>query len=384
MFLKLLKIGFIFLFSKKILKPPKKKKVLIIGDTEKYLNIFLGKDYELFSKNDFELIHVWGEKINLYIVLKCLINLKFKFTDYCNEYIQEVKPKILLSVLDNYKFIYDLKKNKYQKKILIQNAYRFGDTIDFKINTKKYNVDHVFVFSKSVADKYFNLLKCNVHVIGSFFMNHLITKIRKKKNSKIYPYLYISVFRKLNQSKFSLNKKKKFTEAEKELVKNIYEYTSKKKKKLFILGTNKNTFKDEFDYYNNIFQNKKNWKLLKPKKRSYKYAYEQIFKSKLVLGLDSTLLYESFAAGIKTIFFDYRTKSNRSFGWPNKFKNTGNFWTNKRSKKVLKNLIDKVSNTSKKNWQRIFMKYKDELISIDANNNKFKEIFKLSLKIKST
>ena len=68
---------------KKLLKanynlfPPKKLETIIWGKP-KYLDFLKEKKYKLdFIKVN--IIHVWGEQYNLFILLKCILKLKFSF-----------------------------------------------------------------------------------------------------------------------------------------------------------------------------------------------------------------------------------------------------------------------------------------------------------------
>ena len=121
----------------------------------------------------------------------------------------------------------------------------------------------------------------------------------------------------------------------------------KKNQKLFILGGNKFTYDEEHNYYESIIKKNKNWKLIKPKKRHYSFPYKCLMKSKNVIGIDSSLLYESLSLKKKTIFFNCRVLDNylyknRNFAWPLKMKNDGAFWTNKLNKKEVASILERI------------------------------------------
>ena len=59
----------------------------------------------------FEIIHTNFEKINFFILLKCLINLKVNPQEYYKHYINESDPKIVLSLIDNSKKFWMIRKN---------------------------------------------------------------------------------------------------------------------------------------------------------------------------------------------------------------------------------------------------------------------------------
>ena len=99
-----------FLLSKKILTKPEEKKVLIFDEDDAEI---ISK---YFNKNDIEILPIRmaykpGQKLNIYILFKIILDFKFTIKSYCEEYIKAVKPKIIISLSDNWPIFYRLKKN---------------------------------------------------------------------------------------------------------------------------------------------------------------------------------------------------------------------------------------------------------------------------------
>ena len=70
-----------------------------------------------------------------------------------------------------------------------------------------------------------------------------------------------------------------------------------------ILCTNKINLKsDEKDFFKEILGERGNWEFINRRPGDYKSAYKIVDKANIVTGIDSTLLYESFGRGNKTIF----------------------------------------------------------------------------------
>ena len=118
MFKKFLLLLKLFMSGKLEFSTPIKKDV-VLYDKTKFQDLIKILDHKKIN-----ILHIRGEKLNFMILLKCLFKFKLRFIDYCNEYIKIVNPKIILSFLDNYPQFYNLNKQNYQKKILIQNAMR--------------------------------------------------------------------------------------------------------------------------------------------------------------------------------------------------------------------------------------------------------------------
>lgn len=356
---------------------PKKSLVIFIGKPNFLFSLFNYSNYPKLTANINNTIAVWREYYNFYVILKCLFKFKFTFLEYCQEYINIVKPKLIISFLDNYDLIYKL-KFKNCKKIVIQNSFRYGSNmLSFKSkNIEKDSIDHLFVYNKNIGKLFKENLKTQVHNVGSFLLNSIdISKYKKKK----YKYLYISTFRQLNSNEKKISPQtsyKQFQDQEKKLVKTIYDYLSSKNEVLNILGGRNFSYDVEYNYFKEIIKSDVNWNFIKPKDRHYSFPYECVSSSEIILGIDSSLLYESFALGKKTIFFDCRTlddylKKNRHFAWPMKMENSGHFWTNELSKTSISNTIDKVEKFNDLEWNDIIQKYKTELIEYDKKNSIF-------------
>ena len=375
---KLIKFFFIFLRSEVFFSKPKYSSVIFIGKPNYHFSLFSKKNFNNLSADKNNTIPVWREYHNFFIILKCLIKLKFTFLEYCQEYISTVKPKLIISFLDNYDLIYKI-KIKNCKKVVVQNSYRYGSNIlNFQLKSIKRNsVDHVFVYNKNIGKIFNKHLDTQIHPVGSFLLNSLNLK---KNNQIIYKYLYISTYRPIandNQKISPYTSYEKFQDQEKKLVKTIHNYLLMKNETLHILGVNKFSFGEEYDYFKNIIKNDKCWNFIKPKNRHYSFAYECVNLSDIILGIDSSLLYESIALGKKTIFFNCRVldsylKENRYFAWPKKMDRAGLFWTDDLLKENVSKLIDNVEHMNNDEWLKKIKKYQSELIEYDRNNETFK------------
>ncbi len=368
--------------SRIVFSKVKKSEILIFG-TPSYINILNKKKYKFLKFKDINFFHLWGESYNFFILMKCLLNFKFDFLYYSNQYISACNPKIILTFLDNYKIFYLLKKNKFQKKILVQGSFRSNESNQFKRNNKflENKVDYIFTQNKEIGKKYSLMLKGKTYPVGSFLSNDVpLPKIKKKK---IYDLVYISTFR-FKKKETIINKNitmKEYLQCEREFVKKIQKYANDKNRKLHILCTNKLFQRqEELKFFDEIFENK-NWNMIKRSSNEFNSTYDILDKSNVVLGIDSTVLYETFARGGKTAFFDIRPtndflKKNRHFAWPAKLNKSGPFWTDKNDYNAITKLINKVYNYDEKSWLNINKKFKDRIMSYDENNKTFSLVLK--------
>ena len=363
---------------------PKKSDVVIWG-APRFIKLLKNKKY-IPVKKKISLIHTWGESINLSILLKCILKFRLNLLNYSEEYLKYTKPKIIISFLDNYETFYKLKSEKKQIKILIQNAWRSDEQKFFEKKNLilKSNVDYILTQNYPIIKKYQILCKADIRPIGSFLSNNSNHKYNKKK----FDILYVSTFRN-NKKNAIINKNislSDYIDAETRLIKNIFKYCKKKNIKFYVLPTNPNKDQEieEKIFFNNLLGKEKNWSLLARKADDFNYAYNVIDQSKVVVGIDSTLLYESFGRGTKTIFFDIRPnnsflKKRRHFAWPKKFNQEGPFWCSVNNPDRIHKLISKVSSINNSNWKKIKLKYEKDLMVTDKGNSILQKIIKKNL-----
>jgi len=379
MMLKIVKTFWKIASSRIIFSKPKKTKTVIWG-VPKYAKEILKQKKFNFEKIEF--IEIWGESYNFYILLRCFFKLKFSLLDYSNEYIAYVNPKIILSFLDNYRTFYKIKKNLSQKKIIIQNSWRCNEFKFFgkNIGNSSNKVDYIFVQNINIKKKYQEISRSKVIATGSFLSNSIKIKNAQKK----IDVLYVSTFRNYEKKKnIVINKNiflKDYIDSEAKLIRNIHHVCEQNNKILHILpGQKLNVQQMEKEFYQKILGNKKNWKIIKRKNFNYKFPYKIVDKAKIVIGIDSTLLYEAFGRGIKTIFCDIRPKNKflektRHFAWPKKYLKQGFFWLNKNDPKIINKVFLNVLKIKNEKWKSIFKKYNQNLMIYNKNNTQFTKI----------
>jgi surface carbohydrate biosynthesis protein len=170
----------------------------------------------------------------------------------------------------------------------------------------------------------------------------------------------------------------KFQEQEKKLVKLLSQYLFQTNQTLNILGGNKYLYDEEYKYFKDILKENKNWNFIKPEKRHYSFPYRCVNSAEIILGIDSSLLYESIALGKKTIFFNCRVldkylDENRHFGWPKKFDDEGFFWTKNLSLDSISSKINSIDKLSKNEWNDGIKDYKSHLLNYDKSNKTFND-----------
>ena len=350
MFLKFLKRFFLLIKSEYIIKKPDKAKILIWDYDKLGFNIV----NRVVEKKQISILYKRYEQINIFILFKCLIKLKFNPIEYFNEYVKYVNPKILISFVDNYDTFYKIKSENCIK-IVVQNALRHGkDTYGkyFFKKDKNLKVDFFFGLGKSILKKYEEKIQLKkTYALGSIRSNENLIKHNPKKTK----FLFISSFRKQSVKRNLL---------ELTLLNDLTKYLGEKNEILHILAPkNKINTKTLKDFYKaNLKFN--NWNLIGNNKKDLNFPYRAVDSSKYVIGIDSTLVYESFSRKNKTIFIDvfkeYYKKNYRFhyIGWPNIWKKKGPYWLHYNfNYQELEDFLNNIFKIKKNYWNFLFKKY---------------------------
>ena len=375
----------IFLRIFNLLKKLAKAKYYFLPPPKKDILIFDTHGAELIKgilpKNSYHILPARYESLNFLFLINCLFNFQISLRSYTQKYVDYINPKILITYIDNNPLFYELRL-KHGKKFFIQNGRRTAMDIFFlknKIN-KKHLVDYMLVHNDSVGKKYQKLIKGKSIKFGSLQSNSC--KIIKSK--KKYDLMYVSTFRPgyIDPNYYAYGiKYSDYIKKEIFLLKWLKDFSDKNKRHISILGSERLSAGDEKNFYKNIFGNS-GWRYIErtPKRKTYKII-DQAF---IILGIDSTLIYEALSRGLRVGFFGIRGNkypvNSRKFGWPDSFRNQGPFWTDLASEKEFKRIINNLINYSSKRWNKTSSEYKKKLLHYNFQNTLAKNLIKENLK----
>jgi surface carbohydrate biosynthesis protein len=362
---------------------PSSKEILIYDNQgSKYIGRYL-------KKNSYEILHTRKEKFSILIILKCLLKLKFTTVEYVREYIKFVRPKLIISYIDNNPSFYNLKNISSARTLFIQNSNRssfndiFFDTFDSKMNLlneikeKKFYVDYMLMWNNKIGKLYNKFIKGETISIGSFRNNFLIKKKLPLKNKII---LFISNFKNMNKSDKikGIGEYKNFIKNEKKLLRLIRDYCVINNLQIHVLGKYLNNPNTEKKYFNKFFSCVNNYKFI-PATYS-RETYSIALKYHIIVAIESSLGHEMLAQKRRVAFFstheDTYPMNTLYFDWLGKRKKSGPFWTNKLTKNNIKNVLDFLIRSTDAQWIEKLNKYKSNLMNIDKNNRTFVQIIK--------
>ena len=332
----------------------------------------------------FEILNL--NKINLFIFFFSIFNLRVKknyFLNYIINYIDYVKPSVIINFMDNNINFYYI--NNYFPKIktiCIQNGIRgFKDDI-FEVlpNKKNLSCSYFYVFNEGIKYEYSKYISSKYLVKGSYRSNEVKINNKTHKNNDICIISQFQNSKNLNNYFTNYGNRKirwlDFLKSEDFLLNTLNEMDLDKKYSYSVYLRNSLNNKNEIMYYKK--------KLDKYKIKFIKYDNDQKMfnyfeKTSLVINLDSTLGYECFSRGIKTIFFTVRDdimkhKLKFFFGWPYKLKKNGKFWTMLADKKKLIKIFNEILIMNESHWSELKNKYSFLMDRDYLNHNLIKNI----------
>ena len=333
-----------------------------------------------FAKHEFVVLDLREEEVNISVALLCLFDRDLSAQNYAIRYIGIVKPKLVLTFIDNFPPFFRLKTQFPNiRTILIQNGVRseYGDLFGSLLENselKDNHVDHMFVFGKAIGDTYSKFISGEILPIGSFKNN-----IPPQVNSKSQTIAYISTYRPEISKNLIVPDSapgkpvsyQAITARRERTIAFIAGYCKKHNRQFVIIGKSEN-FDAEKRYYQNLLQNY-SWKL-EPRRTSMS-SYEVLNESEIVVFTSSSLGYESLARGKKTAAFlvdaELLSVQALKFGWPAVIADDGKFWTHQLDEKRFTEILDYLTSVSQPDWEKVRAETMHEIINFDPGNSQF-------------
>jgi len=336
-----------------------------------------------FAKNELRILDLREREVNIFVALLCLIDRDLSAQNYAIRYIGIVKPKLVLTFIDNFPPFFQL-KNRFPEiqTMLIQNGIRsergdlFGRLLD-SLKLESNHVDQMFVFGRAVGTLYSKYISGEIVPIGSFKNNSVPISATESKS-----IAYVSTYRPGISKDFVVPDSspsnpvtyQQITARRERVIIYVAEYCKKHQKQFVIVGKDED-FSEENLYYQKLLENYP-WKL-EPRLTSMN-SYEVLNKSEIVVFTSSTLGYEALARGKKTAAFLIDAKlldaQALRFGWPAVVADEGKFWTHQLEEKRFAEILDYLTSVSQSDWEQTCSETMNDIITYDANNSQFVEM----------
>ena len=372
--------------TKFIFKKPKQKKILIFD-----YKGFTAPHYKYFSNLNSDILYVLGEKINIFILVKILLNLKLPNIQlYIEEYIKLVKPAYIFHNSYNSRFFkIDKKKFDFEfVKVFTQSELKnYYDFKEFVLDKKNLTCDYLFVWSEGMKQKMSQFIDGNYTIVGSFINNDGPKIDKNKLENKL---IYISQYRTFKKKKITDTKKtirevfhgikfswKQFFKIETDLSFMLKEYCNNNNLEFLIVGTSVRDKVSEKKFFTNKL-GEKGWHFIESSEN--KRGIYLTDNAKYLITVDSTLGYECLARGQRVGFFSMRNKyinsSYSRFGWTMNLEEEGPCWTTKNTKNDFERVMNFLVNGDEKNWDELRKKILNDLLFYNPDNKIYLDYLK--------
>lgn len=359
--------------------PPRHKPVLLYFVT--------GQDViaPYFSSDEFQVLDLREHEVNLWVALWCFSDRDLSAKNYALRYIQIVKPKLVITFIDNFPAFFQL-KNHFPDitTVLIQNGVRVdpGDLFESTsevLGLRNNFVDKMFVFGSAIGATYKKYTEGEIVSIGSFKNN--LVPITESKTRTV---AYISTFRSgLSRTSVIPDSLPGFPIQYGEIIDRreqtiifLANFCQKNNLDLVIIGKDED-FEGEKSYYDKLLKDF-SWTIAQRQTATINYTV--LDESEFVVFTSSTLGYESLARGKKTAAFlidaEIIDSPSIKFGWPVSLPDDGKFWTNRLDEKRFQEILDYLLTVSNADWDNVRSETIREIISYDENNSQFVETLK--------
>jgi surface carbohydrate biosynthesis protein len=307
-----------------------------------------------------EILHIRGEQINVPILLTSLRRSGRRFDAYVDAFIDCVRPKLIVTFTDNDPKFYSLAaRHPGVRTLFIQNGSRsyddvFGTLDQLRRLPLTLRVHRMMTFGSGIGAEYSKYISGEFVPMGSL-KNNAVPRTHATKPGTI---AYISQYRNLPAVAVSdrmVSRAEFYEQVDRVVLAFLLQYAKARHKALFIVPcahlSSGREQPNERRYYN---------ELLGQEMEFYRgttpfASYDAVDSAEVVVGIDSTLTFESAARGNKTAFFAIRGHfldlPHVKFGWPEHRSDEGPFWSSRPDPAAFERVMDHLFAMSDAQWQ---------------------------------
>ena len=348
-----------FTNARKIWRWPKQSEVLIYDACNQHILM------EYFGSWDPELLHLRGEQINIPVLLSTFFGGRKNSDAYIDCFIKRVCPRLVITFIDNNVNFYKISQ-KYPeiKTMFIQNGWRsyFLDIFEKldKLRPEFSNslaVDYMAVFGSCIGGEYKRYIQGETVLIGSIKNNFVPKKELTRRGVLALLSQWQSDGFKVGDTFYS--QEDYFGQADRLIIKCLVDYAEKTNKRFMIIPRNpKDSDSREMEevYFRGMVGGDPEYIDMD----GCYPNYNATDAAEVVVGIDTTLIYESIARGNKTAVFSIRNAllgipgytSGFTYGWPGKFADEGLFWTKKPNVDSFVRVLDYLFEVDDAQWRK--------------------------------
>ena len=328
-------------------------------------------------------LHQRSKGLNIAVLWRSLRH-GISLDNYVRTYVLTVRPKLVLSLLDNDPALYRVKDYLPDARVVaIQNGWRgyTNDIFGLRLGAKdKLACDEILAFGPAVGREFEKIIDGRAVSTGSFKNN--LVPVRRNSESKTVAL--ISTLR----GKVDLDstvqvagggravRYAEIFERRLRLAAYCHDFCNREGFHLRILGKDPEMGR-EFDMYSErLGQPGESWSFTP---RSTLLAnYPELDQARAVISSSSSLGYEALGRGSRAAFFmiDHEILNDvgTNFGWPLQLPDRGDFWTHHLSKDEVERVLTHVVMSSDSEWRSSSESIANELISFEEGNSTLRKI----------
>jgi len=364
-------------------KPPKQSDVLIYDATSQECLM------EYLSPWRPEVLHVRREQVNILVLISSIFRRGRMNIVYVDCYIKKVRPRLIITFIDNNKSFYKISRRHPEiKTLFVQNGFRsyYHDVFELldksTLNERnQLHVDYMMTLGSGFSKEYSRYISGSEVQMGSLKSNSL----KKTKSKKIGIISFVSQWYEggLYIDDVFYSHTDYSQQVDQLVISCLAKYAKSNNKRLLIIprkSKSENLRTREELYFQGLLEDEVEY--LEPSGNLTSYQATDI--SEVVVTIDSTLGYESLARGNKTAFFSIRSNildiPGFSYGWPKKFPDEGLFWTNISNNNSFFRILDYLFSVNDTQWREdIFESGFSSVMTCDPGNVIFKSIIEKEL-----
>lgn len=336
--------------------------------------------------------------INFWVLLT---SLKFGMPsrrNYLCAFILRSKAELVLTTIDNSPLIYQIKSDLPNVTILVvQNGRRstfgkspftsFVDELKRSSAMRPNSVDYYFTFGSTEKLQFEHYISAEFCAIGNFKSNYL-------DSQKFYEspgvLTYISSFPNFDEDPMATVDSdetylffedqaisyRQYFQAELVVAKWLAAYCAANGLSFQIAGKRSSRTPQEEAFFRSSILG--NWKFKACNRESD--SYQTLFESRYVASVDSSLAYEMFGRGKRTMFFTIRGEFTATpllkctkFGYPAITEQRGPMWTNSFDDEEFLRITRYVTTCEDAEWKAVVNQYSPIVMEFDPSNSKLTE-----------
>ncbi len=331
--------------------------------------------------------------LNVPVLLASLLR-KGNWSDaYSDSYISFVKPRVVVTYIDNSPNFYSISlRNSNVKTLFIQNGFRsylvdVFEILDKRTSRSELKVDFMATFGNLVGAEYRKYISGLVLPIGSF-RNNLVPVRRGKIKGTLG---YISQYRNVSGIDMGggyYSFEEFWAQVDGLIIPFLLKYADNNSLEFRIIpccgqGNDLILAEKERSYFNRLA------------KRSCKFSeiiwhgssYDAIDETEVIVAVDSSMGLEAIARGTKAAIFSIRgillslpSPNGFRFGWPGNYPDDGKFWTNRPDISAFNRILEYLFQVSDDDWRgEIKRQGFEDVIQYDPGNSMLRDLIQKEL-----